>query len=248
MGADSPHYPGASQHHAHRAHPEGSLDLPSDEQVVEPEHPLVDTKPARATVHVHTPKRVCSGVVVGPRVVVTARQCVGTRAGAHKIDAQEEYKVEVASSSLTWTTRRVTHVVTAGCDWEDLDVAALVLSEPVKWVAPLRIVSAPGPGGRVEALGFGRCPRQRVSSVISRDQDDFVIDTPLCKGDVGGPVVEGEEEIVGLVSHQDDPEGSPRKTTTIARIDTTPARNVIALAERAGNGGDLAKEPTLACK
>jgi hypothetical protein len=248
MGSESPSYPGALHRHEHREHPEGSLDLPSDEQIVEPEHPLVDSKPERATVHVHTPKRACSGVVMGPRVVVTARQCVGADRGAYVVDPKEEYKVEVASSSLTWTTRRVTHVITGGCDWEDLDVAALVLSEPVAWVAPLKIVSAPGTGAKVTALGFGRCGRNRIATVLSGDSDDFVIDTPLCKGDVGGPVIDGHEEIVGLVSHQDDPEGSPRKTTTIARIDTTPAREILAAAERAAKGADVTKDAPVACK
>lgn len=253
---DDPRMPTNTTNEKPPAPREGSLDLPSQEQLVEPDHPLVDTKPERATVHVHTPRTVCSGVMLGQRVVVTARRCLPRDLrGAQPLGQkeQQDYKVEIASSNLTWTTRRISHTVTAACDRRGLDVAVLILAEPAQWVQPLRIISAPGPGAKVEALGFGRCRNNngnaREAAVISRASEDFVLDLRLCKGDVGGPVVDGPEgEIAGIISHDDDPDDSPRKTTSIARMDTTPARNLVAQGEKISKGADPKGEAPVTCE
>src|SRR5437879_5628596 len=63
------------------AHNDSTIELPEDEQVVEPSHPAVGTTQERALAHVHTPKATCSGVVLGPRLVMTAHQCVGEATG-----------------------------------------------------------------------------------------------------------------------------------------------------------------------
>jgi len=79
VGAGDPEYeqverrPRPQAGHVHR---DSTIELPSDEQIVEPDHPAVGTRQERALVHIHTPKGVCSGVVVGPRLVLTAHQCV----------------------------------------------------------------------------------------------------------------------------------------------------------------------------
>src|SRR4051812_48902286 len=57
-------------------HNDDTIGLPADESVTEPEHPMVQTLQERATAHVHTPKDVCSGVVIGPKEVLTAHQCM----------------------------------------------------------------------------------------------------------------------------------------------------------------------------
>jgi hypothetical protein len=253
--SDDPRYAGNPLNESAPTPREGNVEAAPDEKIVEPEHPLVDTKPARATVHVHTPRAVCSGVVLGPRLVATARHCLARDLkGVQPIATdKEEYKIEIASSNLTWTSRRVSQTVTAACDRHGLDVAVLVLSEAAAWTEPLRVTSAPGPGAKVEALGFGRCKasesgsRQRV--VISRESDEFVLDTPFCRGDMGGPVVDGREgDLVGIVSHNDDPPGSPRKTTSIARLDTTPARALVAQAGRVADGKAAKDETPIACE
>jgi len=199
---------------------------------------------------------VCSGVVLGPKLVATAQRCVrgATRRGV--VPLEGAYRVEIASSTLTWTNRVAKHAVLPKCDASELDVAILTLEEPVPPVVqPLRIVSAPGTGARVEALGFGHCvgvarPKERSGVVRSRVSQAFVIDLALCKGDVGGPVVDGRDgDVIGLISHRDDPEGSPLKTTTIARLDTTAVRDLVAQAQRAADGAApaAAAEP-VACR
>lgn len=249
--------PGAGA--AHVADPNGwSQELPTDDDVIEPEHPLADTRQERALVHIHGPDgTVCSGVVLGPKLIATAQRCTrGEKKGVTTVAAPREYRVEVASSSLTWTNRQAKFVLKPECDWNELDVAVLVLAEAVPpLVAPLKVASAPGTGAKVSALGFGHCPgqpknpKERVGVVRSVVSESIVIDVPLCKGDTGGPVMDGRDgEVVGLSSHRDDPEGSPLRTTTIARLDTTAARNLVAQAKLLGEGGDASKVQAVACK
>jgi hypothetical protein len=235
--------------HSHDS--EGSIELPSDEQIVEPDHPLVDTPQERALVHVHTAKDTCSGAVLSHRLVVTASQCVGKARGP--IGDKSTY-VEVASSTLTWTRREVVHAVVAACEWQQLDVAVLVLNEPVEWVKPLRVTTAPSPGSRVQALGFGRCrgetrsAHERIGEVLRRENDALVIDLGLCHGDVGGVLVErNDTDVLGIISHQDEGQNASRRTTTIMRLDTAPARNLVAQAHEIARGADAAKLPAVKC-
>jgi hypothetical protein len=240
---------------AHQENPNGTVEL-ADDELIEPEHPVADTKQERALVHVHGPKDVCSGVVLAPRLVATAQRCLrGQGKGATSLGPDREYRVEVASSALTWTNRRAQFAVLPKCDEGELDVAILVLQEPVPaLVAPLKVVSAPGTGARVHALGFGRCAgthpmRDRIGTVRSRVSQAFIIDVPLCKGDVGGPVIDGVDgEVTGLISHRDDPEGSPLKTTTIARLDTVWARELIAQGKQLTEGIEMTKVQPVACR
>ncbi len=241
----------AAHHDAH-----GTPELPNDDVATEPEHPVVGSKQERALVHIHGPSGVCSGVVLGPRVVVTAQRCLkGEAKGGSEIAREREYRIEIASSGMTWTNRRARFAIVPDCRWHDLDLAILVLAEPVPWIQPLRIASAPGTGGQVQALGFGHCAgqkesiKERLGTVRNRDSAAIVIDVPLCKGDTGGAVVDGREgDIIGIISHRDDPEGSPLRTTTIARLDTTDARELLEQAKQLSEGGDVAKVLGVACK
>jgi V8-like Glu-specific endopeptidase len=241
---------------AHQENPNGSVDLGEDD-FVEPEHPAADSKQERALVHIHGPKdMVCSGVVVGPRLVATAQRCLhGHDKGATTLGPDRPYRVEIASSTLTWTNRRVKYAVLPQCDETELDVAILVLEEPAPaLVVPLKIVSAPNTGATVQALGFGHCKgsktlKERNGTVRSRVSQAFVIDVPLCKGDVGGPIIDGRDgEVIGLISHRDDPEGSPLRTTTISRLDTTWVRDLIKQARLLSEGGETAKVQSVACR
>src|SRR5512143_3151973 len=103
---EDPKAQGSATSVAH-THNDSTIELPSDEQVVEPEHPMVQTPQERATAHVHTPKDVCSGIVIGPKLVMTAHQCVpdarGVVAVPDKVNAS--FRVQGASTSLTRTAR-----------------------------------------------------------------------------------------------------------------------------------------------
>jgi hypothetical protein len=143
--------------------PGGERELPSDSEVVEPEHPLVGTKSERALVHIHTPDGVCSGAVVGTSTVVTAQQCIkGFPAGANIVPEGRDFHVEVASSSLTWTQRKVKKIVLPSCEWADLDVAALSSSPPSS--GSFRSLSAPcpAPAPRSRRSASARVPVSRA--------------------------------------------------------------------------------------
>lgn len=238
------------------AHNDTSIELPSDEEIVEPAHPAVGSTQERALAHVHTPRGVCSGVVVAPRVVVTAHQCLGDEAGGiSAVAPNAKFYVEVASSTLTWTRRQVSYAVTPSCVWEKLDIAALVLAEPIEWVQPLQVTTSPPPGRTLQALGFGRCSGEtrgiahRTGELLRREGDALVVDLPLCKGDVGGPVVDSaSSDLLGIISHQDDPDTTPRRTTTIVRLDTTPTRAVVAQAQKLAASPDGVKLEAVACE
>ena len=241
---------------AHHENPNGNPELPNDDVVVEPEHPAAGTKQERALVHIHGPHGVCSGVLLGPRVVATAQRCLrGEPKGLKEIDPEREYRVEIASSTLTWTNRRAKWAALPDCKWHELDLGILVLSEPAPWVEPLRIASAPGTGAKVQALGFGHCAghketiKERLGTVRNRDSEAVVIDVELCKGDTGGPVLEGiGGDVIGLISHRDDPEGSPLRTTTIARLDTNEARDLLGQAKQVADGTDASTLKGVACR
>jgi len=245
--------PGATAAH-HEAH--GTPELPNDDVIIEPDRPAVETKQEKALVHIHGPNGVCSGVVLGPRLIATAQRCLkGEPKGLKEIAPDREYRIEVASSTLTWTNRRAKFAILPNCRWHELDLGILVLAEPVPWVQPLKVASAPGTGGKVQALGFGHCSgqkesiKERVGTVRNRDSDAIVIDVPLCKGDTGGAVVDGADgDIIGIISHRDDPEGSPLRTTTITRLDTNEARELLSQAKQLAEGADATKLQGVACK
>jgi hypothetical protein len=246
----------ASNSTAHSDAPPGP-ELPNDDVVIEPDQPAAGTKQERALVHIHGPNGVvCSGVVLGPRLVATAQRCLrGEVKGLSEIARDREYRVEIASSTLTWTNRRARYAVVPDCRWRELDLAVLVLAEAAPWVEALKIASAPGTGAKVQALGFGHCAgqkealKERVGTVRNRTSEGVVVDVPLCKGDTGGPVIDGTDgDVIGLISRRDDPEGSPLRTTTIARLDTTNARDLLAQAKQLADGTDIAKLPGVSCK
>jgi hypothetical protein len=237
-------------------HNDDTINLPDDETTTEPEHPMVQSVQERATAHVHTPKDVCSGIVIGPKEVMTAHQCMPDVTGVVAIGDKDKdaWRVEVASTSLTWTARHVKAVVTPACDWKKLDVAVLVLDEPVDWITALKISTAPSPGATVQAMGFGRCRNehrpisQRMGNVLEREADAIEVDIGLCQGDVGGGFVDVAAGLVGIVSHQDDPDNSERHTTTGFRVDTTATHNLLTVAGAVAQSGDVKGATASACE
>lgn len=223
-------------------HNDDTIALPDDEANVEPEHPMVTTLPERATAHVHTPKDVCSGMVIGPKEVITAHQCFPEVTGVCAVTDANAWRVEVASTALTWTARHVTSVVTPACDWKKLDIAVLVLDEPADWITPMQRAAAPSSGAIVRALGFGHCRNEhralseRTGQVLERQSDALEVDIGLCQGDVGGGFIDSGGGLVGIVSHQDDPDNADRHTTTGFRLDTPAIGHLFDAAAAVAKG------------
>jgi hypothetical protein len=245
MGASDNPQQAAPRPHAHY---DSTILLPSDQTAGDPTQPFVGTPQEKAVVHVRAGARSCSGVLVASRLVATAHQCVADgQSGV--VPGDPKLEIDVASTTLTWTTRHASLVVTPACAWEKVDLAVIVLSEAVDWLAPTRVGTAPGPGAHVQAMGFGKCVGQRpgiadkAGLVKDVDSDALVITVGLCQGDVGGPVISSAgSDLIGIVSHQDDPDNVDQPTTTIFRTDTTTARNLFAEAIA------LAKDPSKVTK
>lgn len=238
---------------AAHTHYDDTMELEADTEVVEPEHPFVKTPQEKAMVHIHTPKGPCSGALVAPKLVLTAHQCVGNDVrGTVPVKEREGYRVELASTTLTWTERKITHVITADCDWSTFDAALLVLDEAMTSTKPIDVATTPAPGAPMQALGFGRCRGdarafgERTGQVVERESDAVVFDIGMCRGDIGGLVVDGAGTAFGVVSHQDDPNGAERKTTTAFRLDTTVARHLFEAGNAIASGA--AAPAPLACK
>ena len=256
------------------AHNDTTIELPEDALSVEPAQPTVGSLQERALAHVHTPKGGCSGVVIAPQIVLTAHQCIGGEAdgivtiasgasgapaatGASSASSlpDSQFYLEVATSASTWTRRQISFVITPACAWERLDMAALVVSEPIEWVKPLTVSPSPAPGQNLQALGFGHCAGEthgitnRFGALTRRESDALVIDVPLCRGDVGGPLVDPRSgALFGIISHQDDPDNAPRHTTTGYRLDTNTARAVVAQASALVAHPEVKQREAVACE
>jgi hypothetical protein len=236
---------GAGQGHPPAPDQPRSGELEEDENVIEPDHPAVKTPQERALVHLHTPVHTCSGMVVGPRLIATAHQCFGPDVkGTFTVPEKDRdaYRVEIASSTLTWTVRRVQSVVTPGCDWKMLDLAIVVLDD-VAPTQPVGLATAPSPGAKVQALGFGKCRGDtkpfsgRTGTVVSRRDSELVVDVALCQGDLGGAVFDtGAGGYVGVISHKGDAGPKAVVATSIARFDTQRARDLMAAADAITKG------------
>lgn len=243
---------GAPNEHAHN---DSSIQLPEDEQTLEPEHPAVQTPQERALTHVHTPIDICSGILVGAKLVMTAHQCVGNQIkGATANSDKEHYRVEIASTTMSWAVRGVSHVIAPSCDWTDFDAAILVLDSETPGAVPVKLTSAPSPGASIQALGYGRCRGetrafgQRTGQIVTREPDAIAIDFGLCQGDVGGPILDTSASLVAIVSHQDDPDNAQRHTTTAFRADAPEVRALLAAGEAIGGGADPTSIQPIPCK
>ncbi len=138
----------------------------------------------------------CSGVVVAPRVVLTAAHCAKPGPGGTVGDAQ---------IVDTWIDRyddgSVDHDLAALRLDRDLDVAPLAIGAPVLG-AVVRLV-----GFGADANGVRGVKRQlatTVSAVTARTLVAGGLGATTCVGDSGGAAIDGSGALVGIVSAGDD--------------------------------------------
>lgn len=183
----------------------------------------------------------CTGVVIHPRIVVTAGHCLVPTVPSAVIVGSST--AEGASIPVIRARRHPD----ADIDTIGSDLAYLVLAADAP-VSPVKIGS-PSPadvGAEVRVVGFGRTDAKDTTAAIKR-QGTSTLDaldartvtlgpnpSQPCKGDSGGPVFLGDR-VVAIVSEGDS---ACAKTASAARLDASAGFLDPALSEAAAH--DLA--------
>jgi hypothetical protein len=173
----------------------------------------------------------CTGSLVGPKLVLTARHCVSdvvssidcSSSAPQIIRDMDPRAITLLAGddarTATVLARGVRSIVPRSRRLCNADVALLVLDREVRAITPLRVDFAPriGTGDPVTLVGFGargasaRSPygvRYRRASVRIAEwgASEFVTGPVACSGDSGGPAIDPRTgAIVGVHSRGTDP-------------------------------------------
>ncbi len=160
----------------------------------------------------------CSGTLIHPRLVLTAKHCVQDPGGSAPL-APEQLLVVTGNALGKISSDRVlpiqaigTHPGAYQADGSGLagnDVAILVLSQAA--VGATREVREDSAGDQigksVTVVGFGLTPsggngvKLEASTVVEGLDGQVLVTGPsICKGDSGGPMIESDGRVIGVAS------------------------------------------------